>query len=186
MQKIFRTVTVAGLAALTLLPGSLTVSSAHEKAAPQGGMLTGAQPVSFHDYQALRQALEATPTFCDVPGSHLDLSRITAVQNLQPEECGTVLKVTSRSNPDIPPQYVMAVDQGGRGLDLNRDTFKTLNGGVAEGLTDVAWEPVDPAYGQGILLGGPELPGCAPRCFPAPETTDPAGPPLVAGEPPQR
>ncbi|MFI6920954.1 hypothetical protein ACIBIZ_13450 [Nonomuraea spiralis] len=135
--------------------------------AADGGMLSGEQKVTFHEFRPGKGSLDEIPMSCGIPGSALDLSRITAVQGLTASECGTILKVVNPTRPDIPPQYVMAVDRGGRGLDLNTDTFKALNGGsLSEGLVPAKWEPVSSSFGEGILLDdrfAGELPGLASR-----------------------
>ncbi|MGY0065370.1 hypothetical protein ACWZEH_00660 [Streptomyces sp. QTS137] len=94
---------------------------------------------------------------CNVPGSAMDLSRITAVEGLTAQDCGTVLKVTSTSDPSK-FEYVMAVDSRSRNLDLNSDTFHKLFG-ERQSVGQARWEVVNSRYGDGIVTGEYDLPG---------------------------
>ncbi|WP_370418050.1 hypothetical protein AB8O64_04965 [Streptomyces sp. QH1-20] len=87
---------------------------------------------------------------------------VTAVQGLKQSECGTVLEVTNPKRPRH-PVYVIAVDNGGKGLDLNKDSFAELNGDVRHGLVHVRWKPVNSAKLPKKAIRNPEkiknLPG---------------------------
>jgi hypothetical protein len=98
--------------------------------------LKGNQKVGYHMYAQLKDVLDEFPVFCGIPGSFLDLTRITAVQGLEWLECGTVLKVTS-------------------------DAFKYLNNGIEQDhLVHVKWEPINSLHGKDIITKGEfELPG---------------------------
>ncbi|MFH9118363.1 hypothetical protein [Streptomyces globisporus] len=146
---ISRAAAAVTLAALTLLPGGLAAGSAHAGSAGEHTNLMGDQPVSAHDFHAMRPALDDVLVFCGLHGYEMDLSRVTAVEGLAQDECGTILKVTNPLKPSA-PQYVMAVDQGGHGLDLNTVTFQELFG-TQGGLERATWEPADPSYGKGIV-----------------------------------
>lgn len=119
------------------------------------GALSGQQPISTHHYDAIAAYLDTNPVFCGILGSHLDLSRITAVQDLTPDQCGTCLRIAGGGSA----VYVMAVDRGGAGLDLNRDSFMALFG-EETGMFQASWEPVASFHCVGIVRGGDyRLPG---------------------------
>ncbi|MFJ3973343.1 hypothetical protein ACIPYR_35055 [Streptomyces parvus] len=156
MKKIIRVAAAATLATLALLPGALAAGSAYAGAAAERAHLKGDRPISSHNYRAMAD-LPNYSVFCDIPISMMDLTRITAVQGLDTDECGTILKVTNPLKPDA-PQYVMAVDRGGAGLDLNSDSFRELFG-TNENFQRASWEPADPSHGKGIIHEDVELPG---------------------------
>ena len=65
---------------------------------------------------------------CQIPYTCLDVSRITAIQTLDKRvDCGTCLKVVNSNNP-ARFVHVLAVDLGGRGLDLSTPAFVKLFG----------------------------------------------------------
>ncbi|KAJ9073979.1 hypothetical protein DSO57_1010958 [Entomophthora muscae] len=113
------------------------------------GALTGKQPISTHYYDTLAEYLDTNPVFCGILGSHLNISRITAVQGLTQDQCGTCLRIAGGGHE----VYVMAVDKGGAGLDLNKDSFMFLFG-EDTGMFEATWEPVDSANCTGIVKGG--------------------------------
>ncbi|KAI9290876.1 hypothetical protein K502DRAFT_284086, partial [Neoconidiobolus thromboides FSU 785] len=86
------------------------------------------------------------PVFCGYKGSHMDINRITAVQSLTLNECGACLKVTAKNGKFV---YVMAVDKGGFGLDLNKKSFTQLFG-INSGRFDAKWEKTEASHCKGI------------------------------------
>jgi hypothetical protein len=133
--------------------------------------LSGNQKITTHDYNQIQGALDTNPVFCGYPGSQLDISRITAVQGLTQSQCGACLKVCNADDPSK-HQYVLAVDRGGVGLDLNMDSFYALFGDRT-GLYGATWEQVDNSNCAGILQNGNQY-----KANPAPATT--VNPPVVA------
>ncbi|KAJ9049568.1 hypothetical protein DSO57_1023142 [Entomophthora muscae] len=123
----------------------------------ESGMLSGSQPVTTNYYHIQKAALNISPVACGIYGNDMDVSRITAVQGLTFDECGTCLRV---SNPDDSTkfQFVMAVDRGGRGLDLNMDTFKVLFNGQESGAFMAKWEVTESSHCAGIITGNYTLP----------------------------
>ncbi|MEV6683145.1 hypothetical protein AB0N09_40765 [Streptomyces erythrochromogenes] len=111
--------------------------------------LRGHQDVTFREYSSLPPETQVNnPPSCGLDYTYFDLTRITAVRDLEHEDCFTVLKVV---NPDRPaqPEYVLAVDRGGHGLDLAREAYTKL-GGDDSGLLTAQWEPVDDSFGAHI------------------------------------
>ncbi|KAI9298605.1 hypothetical protein K502DRAFT_284650, partial [Neoconidiobolus thromboides FSU 785] len=76
----------------------------------------------------------------------MDLSRVTAVEDLERSECGACIKITSESGRVA---YVMAVDKGGHGLDVNVKSFEKLFDDVT-GLYAASWEQADAGNCSGI------------------------------------
>ncbi|WP_412074636.1 hypothetical protein ACLF6K_00165 [Streptomyces xanthophaeus] len=148
-------ITHAAMAAAALLATGLASGTAY--AERPGGKLEGSGPIASHNYRALANRLDSHPVSCGIPGSTMDLSRITAVEGLTGEECGTVLKVTNALDPSK-FEYVMAVDQGGLGLDLNTEAFSKLFG-TETGRWNAHWEVVNSHYGDGIVTDTSHLPG---------------------------
>ncbi|KXN71917.1 hypothetical protein CONCODRAFT_78083 [Conidiobolus coronatus NRRL 28638] len=132
--------------------------------------LSGNQKITTHHYNEVKGALDTNPVFCGYPGSQMDISRITAVQGLTQSQCGACLKVCNAEDPSK-HQYVMAVDRGGVGLDLNVDSFYALFGDRT-GLYGATWEQVDSSNCAGILQNGNQY-----KANPAPATT--VNPPVV-------
>ncbi|KAJ9048705.1 hypothetical protein DSO57_1032299 [Entomophthora muscae] len=118
--------------------------------------LEGTRDITVHTYI---QTGSAQYVACGMPGNHLDLTRITAVNGLIKEtQCGACLKVTS-GLPGTKPQYVMAVDIVQVGLDLNEDVFFKLYG-TNTGRFTGQWKLAHPKHCQGIVTGGSyNLPG---------------------------
>ncbi|KAI9293604.1 hypothetical protein K502DRAFT_293511 [Neoconidiobolus thromboides FSU 785] len=122
------------------------------------GKLQGAQHVSYHEYFASRSILQTNPVFCEIPIQQLDIEHITAVQGLEFKDCGTCLRVKSVYNSSL-VQYVMAIDKGGLGLDLNTFSFKILKNNQLDGLVNVNWEVVNSLYCKDVVTGSFKLPG---------------------------
>ncbi|KAI8075943.1 uncharacterized protein B0P05DRAFT_638533 [Gilbertella persicaria] len=81
--------------------------------------LSSSAKITPQDYIGLgKLALQTTYPACGMPYSELNLTRITAVQNINTAStCGLCLKVTgTNTGRSI---YVLAVDLGGSGLDTN-------------------------------------------------------------------
>lgn len=127
----------------------------------EGGMLSGNQPVTTNYYHTQRAALAVSPVSCGIYGNDMDVNRITAVQGLSHEECGTCLRVTNPEDPSK-SQYVMAVDRGGRGLDLNLETFRALFNGQESGAFAAKWEVAESSKCSGIVTGNYNLPAFKP------------------------
>ncbi|KAI9294174.1 hypothetical protein K502DRAFT_342610 [Neoconidiobolus thromboides FSU 785] len=116
---------------------------------------SGSNRISTHYYHQDAPLLDKSPVMCGILGSHMDLDRVTAVQDLLGSECGTCLKVSGNDKV----VYVMAVDKGGQGLDINMNSFKELFG-EESGRFEASWEATDSGNCAGIIKGGSyELPG---------------------------
>ncbi|KAJ1801615.1 hypothetical protein LPJ59_000104 [Coemansia sp. RSA 2399] len=118
--------------------------------------LTGSGTITYHDYQALPlSAVQNNPPSCGMPYAELDLTRITAVQQMDTAtDCGKCIKVTNANNPSL-CVYVMAVDTGGRGLDLSKPAFGEILD-IDAGVGAAQWEPADSSYCAGIWSNGPQ------------------------------
>ncbi|KAJ1770985.1 hypothetical protein LPJ74_002676 [Coemansia sp. RSA 1843] len=120
------------------------------------GNLTGSGTITFHDYQSLPlAALANNPPSCGMAYADLDITRITAVQQMnKATDCGQCVKVTNANDPSR-YVYVLAVDTGGRGLDLSKPAFgKILN--IDDGVGAAEWGPVDSSYCAGIWSNSPQ------------------------------
>ncbi|KAI9291439.1 hypothetical protein K502DRAFT_272853, partial [Neoconidiobolus thromboides FSU 785] len=110
--------------------------------------LSGSGPISTHPYQEQRSILETSQVACGIPASQMNLDRVTAVQGLDKSQCGTCLKVTSKQNGLV--LYIVAVDIGGQGLDMNTVAFSQLSDGETTGHVDVTWESTDAGKCAGV------------------------------------
>ncbi|KAJ9084733.1 hypothetical protein DSO57_1021238 [Entomophthora muscae] len=126
--------------------------------------ITGTQKISTHDYLAVEETLDKNPVYCGIPGSTMNLGRITAVQGLTSSQCGTCLRISGNDKDT----YVMAVDKGGAGLDLNTKSFSYLFG-EDTGLFGASWEPADQSHCSGIISGDHKIPALKDQ----PPATDP-------------
>ncbi|KAJ2764301.1 hypothetical protein IWQ56_004538 [Coemansia nantahalensis] len=110
-------------------------------ARPGAGLLTGSGIITYHDYQALPLSSVANnPPSCGMPYAQLDLTRITAVQALDNKvDCGQCVKVCNAKD-DAKFVYVLAVDLGGRGLDLSKPSFGRLFP-LDDGIGPATWAP---------------------------------------------
>ncbi|KAJ2823804.1 hypothetical protein FBU31_004166, partial [Coemansia sp. 'formosensis'] len=106
------------------------------------GLLTGSGIITYHDYQAIPAELVVNnPPSCGMPYAQLDLTRITAVQAMSTAtDCGQCIKVSNANNPSK-FVYVLAVDTGGRGLDLSKPSFGQLFD-IDDGVGPAQWAPV--------------------------------------------
>ncbi|KAJ1647489.1 hypothetical protein LPJ64_001152 [Coemansia asiatica] len=89
--------------------------------------LTGSGTITYHDYDNMVLAsVQNNPPSCGMPYAELDLTRITAVQQMNTAtDCGKCIKVTSQADSSK-FVYVLAVDTGGRGLDISKTSFGKL------------------------------------------------------------
>ncbi|KAJ2511708.1 hypothetical protein GGI11_005007, partial [Coemansia sp. RSA 2049] len=151
----------SGLALLALARGSM-------------GNLAGSGTITYHDYQAIPlAALQYNPPSCGMPYAELDVTRITAVQQMdKATDCGQCVKVSNANDPSK-SVYVLAVDTGGRGLDLSKPAFgQILN--IDDGVGAATWEPVAAANCAGIWSNG------AQQQQPAPAPSSSSSPLVVA------
>ncbi|KAJ1721755.1 hypothetical protein LPJ53_003766 [Coemansia erecta] len=115
--------------------------------------LTGSGTITYHDYQAIPlDQLKYNPPSCGMPYADLDLTRITAVQTMNTvTDCGQCIKVANSNDPSK-YVYVLAVDTGGRGLDLSKPSFGKLFN-IDDGVGPATWGPVDNSNCVGIWAG---------------------------------
>ncbi|KAJ2351168.1 hypothetical protein IWW50_000707 [Coemansia erecta] len=123
-------------------------------AQPVLGSLAGSGTITYHDYQSLPlEALKYNPPACGMPYAELDMTRITAVQLIDTtSECGQCIKVCNANDPSK-FVYVLAVDKGGRGLDLSKPSFGKLFN-IDDGVGPAQWSPVDNSNCVGIWSNG--------------------------------
>ena len=132
------------LSTLLLLPALTAILYAP---VAQAG-LSGSGWVTTHDYPTDGPQAPFNPPFCGMPYAELNLDFITAVSDLEPNQCGTCLQICGDHGCDA----VLAVDKGGRGLDLSTG----LKGRVIGPHDDwgrVTWKPIDSQYCSGIWTG---------------------------------
>ncbi|CAG8487519.1 474_t:CDS:2 [Ambispora leptoticha] len=110
--------------------------------------LSGSQTITPEDYPVFGPKAVNNPPFCGMPYAELDLNRITAVEGLGQGGCGTCLKVTSLDDSSK-SVFVLAVDQGGQGLDLSTGAFMVLFG-QDQSPAGASWSPVDGSNCNGI------------------------------------
>ncbi|KAJ9088297.1 hypothetical protein DSO57_1024435 [Entomophthora muscae] len=123
--------------------------------------LYGAYNVTTHPYEELAARGKLDLTYCEYKDSEMILSRVTAVENLVLSECGACLEVMSGRKFE----FVMAVDHGGLGLDLNTSTFKKLFNDHT-GVYHAKWKPADPEKCRGVFKGDPSrAPGAKPSHY---------------------
>ncbi|KAJ2121512.1 hypothetical protein IW147_004187 [Coemansia sp. RSA 720] len=148
------------------------------------GGLSGSGTITYHDYQSLPlEALKYNPPACGMPYAELDMTRITAVQLIDTtSECGQCIKVCN-ANDLSKFVYVLAVDKGGRGLDLSKPSFGKLFN-IDDGVGPAQWSVVDNSHCVGIWSNGgqggydgSQVPAPAPDPAPAPA---PAPVPVVS------
>ncbi|KAJ2799429.1 hypothetical protein H4R21_003550 [Coemansia helicoidea] len=148
-------------------------------ARPGAGLLTGSGIITYHDYQALPlSAVANNPPSCGMPYAQLDLTRITAVQALDNKvDCGQCVKVCNAKD-DAKFVYVLAVDLGGRGLDLSKPSFGRLFP-LDDGIGPATWAPVDNSHCAGIWSNGAAAPPPPPPPPPQVPAPPPQAPPPV-------
>ncbi|KAJ2033560.1 hypothetical protein IW146_003172 [Coemansia sp. RSA 922] len=151
------------------------------------GLLTGSGIITYHDYQSIPAELVVNnPPSCGMPYAHLDVTRITAVQAMnKATDCGQCIKVSNANNPSK-FVYVLAVDTGGRGLDLSKPSFGKLFD-IDDGVGPAQWEPVSNSNCVGIWKDAPSPPPVVqppPPPPPPPPVVQPPPPPPVVQPPP--
>ncbi|KAJ2233136.1 hypothetical protein GGF40_002220 [Coemansia sp. RSA 1286] len=104
--------------------------------------LSGSGTITYHDYRAIPlDQLKYNPPSCGMPYAELDLDRITAVQQMNTAtDCGQCIKITNANDPSK-FVYALAVDTGGRGLDLSKASFGKLFN-IDDGVGPASWSPV--------------------------------------------
>ncbi|KAJ2686752.1 hypothetical protein H4R19_006686, partial [Coemansia spiralis] len=144
--------------------------------------LSGSGIITYHDYQSLPlSAMMNNPPACGMSYAQLDMTRITAVQALdKSSDCGRCMKV-GNAHDDTKFVYVLAVDLGGRGLDLSKPSFGKLFP-LDDGVGPATWTPVDASLCHGIWSNGEPAP---PPQAPAPPPPPPPPPPPVPSPQPQ-
>jgi len=126
---------------------------------------SGSGSITTHDYLSMPPSayVNSAPS-CGTNYTNLDITRITAVQLLDKTvDCGTCIRVSSGSDPT---RYVdvLAVDTGGRGLDLSTPSFQHIFDDTT-GVYPAQWQPVSSDNCRDIYKGTlPEttLPAYAP------------------------
>ncbi|KAI9227096.1 MAG: hypothetical protein DHS80DRAFT_32114 [Piptocephalis tieghemiana] len=115
--------------------------------------VSGSQVITPHDYVGLGQtALANNPPACGMPYSSLDINRITAVENLNAAtDCGACVEITNTNDPSK-KAHVLAVDRGGRGLDVSTTTFNQLFGTMLDP-SPASWKTVDKSNCADIIKG---------------------------------
>ncbi|KAJ2009727.1 hypothetical protein GGI04_000217 [Coemansia thaxteri] len=146
------------------------------------GNLTGSGVITYHDYQAIPAELVVNnPPSCGMPYAQLDLTRITAVQAMNTAtDCGQCIKVSNANDPSK-FVYVLAVDTGGRGLDLSKPSFGKLFN-IDDGVGPANWAPVSNSNCVGIWSNAP--PTAQPPVVQPPVVQPPVVQPPVVQPPP--
>ncbi|KAJ1797260.1 hypothetical protein LPJ75_007077, partial [Coemansia sp. RSA 2598] len=139
--------------------------------------LSGSGTITYHDYRAIPlDLLKYNPPSCGMPYAELDLDRITAVQQMNTAtDCGQCIKITNTNDPSK-FVYALAVDTGGRGLDLSKGSFGKLFN-IDDGVGPASWAPADNSNCVGAwskLGSGPYDGSTVPA--PAPEDPKPVQP----------
>ncbi|KAI9598339.1 hypothetical protein BDF19DRAFT_411050 [Syncephalis fuscata] len=113
--------------------------------------MVGSDTITPHDYVGMGPALLTNPPSCGMPYATLDITRITAVQAMEKtHECGTCLKVYNTREPTR-FIYVLAVDTGGRGLDISIPSFDKLFGQKTDP-APASWAPTEQANCKDIYM----------------------------------
>ncbi|KAJ1657720.1 hypothetical protein IWQ61_002931 [Dispira simplex] len=116
--------------------------------------LSGSGTITPHNYVDMgTYALTNNPPSCGMPYASLDITRITAIQTMdKSSECGKCIKVTNGDDP-LKFIHVLAVDTGGRGLDVSTVAYKELFGQDTDP-APASWEPADDSDCSGIWSNG--------------------------------
>jgi hypothetical protein len=115
------------------------------------GSLSGNDFISVENYPDIGFNAPESPPFCGMAWESLDLSRITAVQGLTTDQCGTCLLVCGAEANAC--AYILAVDRGGRNLDLSTGISGDIIG-TTDGIAWAKWQPVSGEYCNHIYRGG--------------------------------
>ncbi|KAJ2747497.1 hypothetical protein GGI20_000486 [Coemansia sp. BCRC 34301] len=147
------------------------------------GLLTGSGTITYHDYQSIPAELVVNnPPSCGMPYAQLDVTRITAVQQMnKATDCGQCMKVSNANDPSK-FVYVLAVDTGGRGLDLSKPSFGQLFN-IDDGVGPAQWMPVSNSNCVGIWKNAPPPPPVVQPPPPPPPVVQPPPPPVVQPPP---
>ncbi|MCJ1335860.1 hypothetical protein MMC09_001134 [Bachmanniomyces sp. S44760] len=109
--------------------------------------VSGAQVITMNDYSILEYA-DDNPCYCGIQYSSLQTDAIAAVEGLSKGDCGTCLKVCGA----VGCVTLLAVDQGGRGLDISTGAqYGVL--GADNDIGEASWEEIDREMCQGIWNG---------------------------------
>ncbi|KAJ2509324.1 hypothetical protein IWW47_000022 [Coemansia sp. RSA 2052] len=148
------------------------------------GLLTGSGTITYHDYQSIPAELVVNnPPSCGMPYAQLDVTRITAVQQMnKATDCGQCMKVSNANDPSK-FVYVLAVDTGGRGLDLSKPSFGQLFN-IDDGVGPAQWMPVSNSNCVGIWKNAPPPPPVVQPPPPSPPVVQPPPPPPPVVQPP--
>ncbi|KAJ1938471.1 hypothetical protein EC988_007580 [Linderina pennispora] len=93
-----------------------------------------------------------------MPYAQLDLTRVTAVQTMNTAtDCGQCIKVCN-ADDSSKFVYVLAIDTGGKGLDLTKPAFGKLFN-IDDGIGPATWSPVDNKHCEGIWNNGGTITG---------------------------
>ena len=142
---------VPGRALTTTLPAarSSSVSSTLRPRAPE--------VISTHDYPSMLTSAPNNPPVCGMSWGSLDLSRVTAMEHLDTNDCGTCLEICGVAGcADI-----MVIDRGGKGLDLST-AAKARVLGVGNDVGEARWREVDQARCRDVWNGEMFLEGDKP------------------------
>ncbi|KAJ1977979.1 hypothetical protein H4R33_006093 [Dimargaris cristalligena] len=111
-------------------------------AAAVSALLSGSQKITPHNYVDMGPALDTNPPSCGMAYATLDIARITAVQAMnKATDCGKCLKVVNGAD-STRYAYVLAVDTGGRGLDVSTVIYKEIFGQDTDPV-EASWSQVD-------------------------------------------
>ncbi|KAJ1980116.1 hypothetical protein H4R34_002574 [Dimargaris verticillata] len=114
--------------------------------------MSGSQVITPHNYVILgADALVNNPPSCGYPYASMDITRITAVQAMDKSSgCGKCLKVVNGED-DSKWAYVLAVDTGGKGLDVSTVIYKEIFGQDTDP-APASWSAVDDKHCADIWL----------------------------------
>ncbi|KAJ1922107.1 hypothetical protein IWQ60_006612 [Tieghemiomyces parasiticus] len=116
---------------------------------PALAALRGAQVITPQNYIDLGPVAANNPPTCGMAYASLDLTRITAVQNLDiGSDCGKCIKVINGAD-ESKFAYVLVVDKGGRGLDVSTVTYQEVFGQSTDP-AQASWSEVNASYCSGI------------------------------------
>ena len=109
------------------------------------GKLNGQGVISVHQYPQTGRDAPNNPPYCGYPWKTLNLNRITAVQDLTQNQCGTCLEICGSGGCIT----MLAVDRGGRNLDMSTGVSKGIIG-TNDGIAEAKWRVVPSKRCQGI------------------------------------
>ncbi|KAI9782586.1 MAG: hypothetical protein M1839_004830 [Geoglossum umbratile] len=115
------------------------------------GVLSGNDIISVENYPDIGPNSPDNPPYCGMAWDSLDLSLVTAVQGLTKDQCGTCLLVCGAEPNGC--EYILAVDRGGRNLDLSTGISWHIIG-TTDGIAWAEWQPVPEVYCSHIYQSG--------------------------------